>query len=206
MTVDELIRAMLHLRVVSSAVTITLLAGCGGPHASHVAYAEPDSGPVARVRFINYTNAAGSGFRQYEENDCKRGEREVARFSIGQNPNHKRIGIPGSPQNVPGGQQTELRVRGSAPFYGVYWSSAPTSVLRATLPGSPTTPLRCAVAFEFLPDSNRDYQVSFHSDVYRQSCTAILTTIDEQGVLTASKDIGMPAGRCKEALTKMDSN
>jgi hypothetical protein len=161
---------------------------------------------VARVRFTNYTNAAGSGFRQYEVKDCKRGEREVTRFSNGRDPNHKRIGIPGSPPNVPEGQQTQVRVRGGAPFYGVYWSSAPTSVLRAVLPGPPTTPLRCAVAFEFLPDPDRDYQVSFHSDVYRQSCIAILTTINEQGVLTASRDIGMPAGRCKEALTKMDSN
>jgi hypothetical protein len=203
-TVDELTRGMLRRRVVSVVLTITLLASCGGRH--DIAYAEPDSGPVARVRFINYTNAAASGFRQYEETDCERGEREVARFGNGRNPDHKRIGIAGSPADVPEGQQTELRVRGGAPFYGVYWSSAPTSVLRAVLPGPPTTPLRCAVAFEFLPDSDRDYQVSFHSDVYRQSCIAILTTINEQGVLTASRDIGMPTGWCRQARAKFDSN
>lgn len=203
---DAIVCATLHRRAVGLLGAVTFLASCGGQPVTSIAYPEPHSGPVARVRFVNYTNAVSSGLREYDESDCKRGEREVARFVNGRHPDPKRIGIPRTSPSAPEDRQTEIRVRGDAPFYGVYWSTAPTSSLRALFPVSPTTPLRCAVAFEFSPDAGRDYQLSFHSDIYRQSCIAILTTIDEHGALGASKDVGMPAGRCMRALMKMDAN
>jgi hypothetical protein len=151
-----------------------------------IAYSEPDSGPIARVRFVNDSTGVLSGFRQYDDDNCATGEREVARFST--RPlidNHKSVGIPNDP-DMPKGEKTEIRVRAGQPFYGVYWSSS-------------TLPSRCRVAFEFLPEAGRDYQVTFHWDLYQPWCSATLTNVNP---FIPPRNIGMPSGRCLGALTK----
>ncbi len=162
---------------------MTLLAGCG-----LIAYTEPDSGPIARVRFVNDSNGVVSGLRQYDDDNCATGEREVARFS--RRPlvdNHKSIGIPNDP-DIPEGEKTEIRVRAGQPFYGVYWSSS-------------TLPSRCRVAFEFLPEAGRDYEVTFQWDLYQPYCSASLAII-EGGERSTAQPIELPWGRCEGALTR----
>jgi len=161
------------------AATSSIL-GCG-----LIAYSEPDSGPIARVRFVNDSKGV-SGIRQYDDNNCRTGEREVARFSQGLIHNHKSIGIPDDP-NIPEGEKAEIRVRAGQPFYGVYWTAAIGS--------------ECRIAFEFLPETGRDYQVTFHWDLYKPSCSVTVANV-EHVVTSSSRNIKMPPGRCEDALTK----
>lgn len=164
-------------------VAASPMPGCG-----LIAYAEPDSGPVARVRLVNDSNGVASGIRQYDDNNCETGEREVARFGTGSViDNHKSIGIPDDP-DIPKGQKTEIRVRGGQPFYGVYWTGS-------------TLPSECRVAFEFVPEAGRDYQVTFHWNVYQSWCSATLRDL-AQAAATPPTSIEAAPGHCEGPLAR----
>jgi len=183
MTLPRSLGGVAGQRLVVVVIAATTISGCG-----LVAYSEPDSGPIARVRFVNYSNGVVSGLRQYDDNNCLTGERELARFSGRLIHNHQSLGIPNNPLDVPDGQKIEVRIRGGQPFNGVYWSSAESS--------------DCRLAFEFLPEAGLDYQVTFNWNLYQpSSCSATLATVEE-GAISSSKIVHMAPGRCQEALTK----
>ena len=187
----------------SWAAILAVTASVSGCMLGYVAYSEPETGPLARVRFIVDTGVwtAVSVLRQYDDGDCQTGEREVARFSA--NHNHKNVGISDSPLMNPA-LVTEIRVRAGQPFYGMFASAT-------TLPSS------CRAAFEFLPETGRDYQVTFQWNVYKAYCGVRLAKVD-RSVESSSKNIevafaGMVAGqsdpprqtpgRCNESLTRL---
>ena len=78
-------------------------------------------------------------------------------------------------------------MRGAQPFYGVFWGS--------------TTRSQCRVAFELLPETGRDYEVTFHWNLYETSCAMTVSDV-EAGSVRASRNIEMPLTRCQSVLTR----
>ena len=117
------------------------------------------------------------------------------------------VGISGIPQ-LDSGLVTEILVRAGQPFYGTFQSA--------------TTSGACRIAFEFVPEIGRDYQVTFSWDGYKEYCDVKLANVGSS-VESSSKAIDinfrlkwggrryidptserepLAPGRCIDALTK----
>src|SRR5579862_672889 len=163
-----------------------LLSPCGRANDT-----EPDTGPVARARFISFMEMKATKgitvLRQYDDSDCRTGERELARFSRSPHwytRSHKRIGIPMDP-DLSQAQKTEVRVRANQPFYGIFSASEVDQ--------------SCRVAFAFVPRDAQDYEVSFRWNYRVGTCNALLARLDRR---SSPISIALPRGQCAEALHK----
>ena len=138
---------------------------------------------MARVRFVSQW-AGGTVLRQFDDGNCLTGDRVAARFATSMD-NHKRLGIPMDP-DIRDGLKTEILVRAGQPFYGIFSG--------ATVDNS------CRVAFGFLPQEARDYEVTYRWDHRRPGCTATLSVV---GGRDSEANIGLPSGQCSGALARM---
>ena len=171
------------------AVSAGLLSSACAPSS----YTEPNAGPLAKVRFISYGDEGNRGggvtvLRQYDDSDCRTGEREVVSFSASSHfytRNHKRIGMPMDYPHLSEAQKTEVLVRANQPFYGIFsaWEVDQS----------------CNVAFSFLPKDSGNYEVSLRWNYRVGSCNATLSTLDGA---SSPSSIALPYGQCAQALEK----
>ena len=157
---------------------IASVSGCG-----FVYYIEPTTGPVSRVRFISHAGNV-TVLRQYDDSDCRTGEREVARFGTSPLDNHKSLGMP-IDSDLRNGQKTEIQVSSGQTFYGMFSGS--------TLDAS------CRIAFGFQPQEARDYEVVYRWDYRYPTCTVKLLVI---GQGTIESDISLPSEQCRDARAR----
>jgi hypothetical protein len=140
-----------------------LVAGCASP-----TYNSPVSGPLAKVRFAAASGTGVTVLEQYDDEDCKQNEVEVARLRAGDllKTNSQKIGIPLNTYHP--NASHEIVIQAEKTFYGVFRGGENLGISSYV----------CKAPFAFTPATDT-YEVLFQSNL--RGCRVMVSRITRNG-------------------------